>query len=48
MVKKIDDLLKCCMLDIMAPMPVIADHFGLDNIENLYMISGLYQGMFQQ
>jgi hypothetical protein len=33
------------MLDIMPPMPVLADFFWLDNIENLDIILGLYQGM---
>ena len=30
MPKTIDDLVKCCMLDIMPPLAVIADYFGLD------------------
>ena len=34
MPKTIDDLVKCCMLDIMPPLPVIADYFGLNNIDN--------------
>ena len=47
MVKTIDDLVKCCVLDTMPTMPVIADYFGLDNIENLSIILGLYQGMIK-
>jgi hypothetical protein len=51
MPKTIDDLVKCCMLDILPPMPVIADYSGLDNIENsnikLNIILGLYQGMIK-
>ncbi len=35
------------MLDIMLPLPVIADCFGLDNIDNLDIILGLYQGMIK-
>ncbi len=37
----IDDLGKCCMLDNMPPLPVIADYFGLDNIDNLDITLGL-------
>jgi hypothetical protein len=47
MPKTIDDLVKCCMLDIMPPLPVIADYFGLNNIDNLSIILGLYQGMIK-
>ncbi len=47
MVKTIDDLVKCCMLDSMPTMPVIADHFGFDNVEHLSIILGLYQGMIK-
>ena len=47
MPKSIDDLVNCCMLDIVPPMPVIADYFGLDNIENSSIILGLYQGMIK-
>ncbi len=47
MPKTIDDLIKCCMLDIMPPLPVIADYFGLDNIDNVDIILGLYQGMIK-
>ena len=47
MPKTIDDLVKCCMLDTMPSMPVVADYFGLDNIENLSIILGLYQGMIK-
>ena len=47
MPKTIDDLVKCCMLDIMPPLPVIADYFGLNNIDNLDIILGLYQGMIK-
>ena len=47
MPKTIDDLVKCCMLDIMPPLPVIADYFGLDNIDNLDIILGLYQGIIK-
>ena len=47
MVKTIDDLVKCCVLDTMPTMPVVADYFGLDNIENLSIILGLYQGMIK-
>ncbi len=35
------------MLDIMQPMPVIADYVVLDNIENLNILLGLYQGMIE-
>ncbi len=35
------------MLDIMPPLPVIADYFGLDNIDNLDIILGLYQGIIK-
>ncbi len=45
--KTIDVLVKCCMLDIMPPLPVIADYFELDNIDNLDIILGLYQGMIK-
>ena len=47
MPKTIDDLVKCCMLDIMPPLPVIAAYFGLNNIDNLSIILGLYQGMIK-
>ena len=47
MPKTIDDLVKCCMLDTMPPMPVIADYFGFDNIDHLSIILGLYQGMIK-
>ncbi len=47
MPKTIDDLVKCCMLDIMPHLPVIADYYGRDNIENLDIILGLYQGMIK-
>ncbi len=47
MPKTIDDLVKCCMLDIIPPLPVIADYFGLGNIDNLDIILGLYQGMIK-
>ena len=47
MPKTIDDLIKCCMLDIMPPLPVIAAYFGLNNIDNLSIILGLYQGMIK-
>jgi hypothetical protein len=47
MVKTIDDLVKCCMLDIMPRMPVIADYFGLDNVDHLSIILGVYQGMIK-
>ena len=45
MPKTIDDLLKCCMLDIIPPVPVVFDYFGLDNTDNLDVILGIYQGM---
>ena len=38
MPKTIDDLVKCCILYIMPHLPVIADYFGLDNIDNLSII----------
>ena len=47
MTKTIDDLVKCCMLDLMPTMPVIADYFGFDNFEDLSIILGLYQGMIK-
>ena len=47
MVKSIDDLVKCCMMDIMPRMPVIADYFGLDNVDHLSIILGVYQGMIK-
>ena len=47
MTKTIDDLVNCCMLDIIPSMPVIADYFGFDNVENLSIILGLYQGMIK-
>ena len=47
MPKTIDDLVKCCMLDTMPTMPVVADYFGLDNIDNSNIILGLYQGMIK-
>ena len=47
MPKTIDDLLKCCMSDIIPPVPVVADYFGLDNTDNLYVILGIYQGMLK-
>ena len=47
MVKSIDDLVKCCMMDIMPRLPVIADYFGLDNVDHLSIILGLYQGMIK-
>jgi len=50
MTKTIDDLVKYCMLDIIPPLPVIADYFGIENasnIENLSTILGLYQGMIK-
>ena len=47
MPKTIDDLVKCCMMDTMPTMPVVADYFGLDNIENLSIILGLCQGMIK-
>ena len=47
MVKTIDDLVKCCMMDIMPRMPVIADYFGLDNVDHLSIILGVYQGMIK-
>jgi hypothetical protein len=47
MPKTIDDLVKCCMLDFMPPLPVIADYFGLNNIDNLDIILGLHQGMIK-
>jgi hypothetical protein len=47
MTKTIDDLVKCCMLDLMPTMPVIADYFGFDNVEDLSIILGLYQGMIK-
>ncbi len=31
----------------MPPLPVIADYFGLDNIDNLDIILGLYQGIIK-
>lgn len=34
----IDDLVKWCMFDTMPPIPVVADYFGLNNIENLCVI----------
>ena len=47
MVKTIDDLVKCCVLDTMPTIPVIADYFGLDNVAHLSIILGLYQGMIK-
>ncbi len=47
MVKTIDDLFKYCMQDKMPSMPVIADYFGLDNVDHLSIILGLYQGMIK-
>ena len=47
MPKTIDNLVNCCMLDSRPPMPVIVDYFGLDNIDNLSIILGLYQGMIK-
>ncbi len=38
MPETIDDLVKCCMLDIMPSIPVIADYFGLHNTEKLSVI----------
>ncbi len=47
MPKTIDALVKCCMLDIKPPIPVIADCIGLHSIENLSIILGLYEGMIK-
>jgi hypothetical protein len=47
MANTIDDLVKCCMLDIIPPLLVIADYFGLDYIYYLDSILGLYQGIIQ-
>ncbi len=47
MTKTIDDLVKCCMLDYMPPLPVIVDYFGLDNVEDWSIILGLYQSMIK-
>jgi hypothetical protein len=47
MPKTIDDLVKCSVLDTMPTMPVVADYFGLHNIEILRIILGLYQGMIK-
>ncbi len=41
------DLVKYCMQDIMPTIPVIADYFGLDNVDHLGIILGLYQGMIK-
>ncbi len=41
MAKAIDDLVKYCMQDRIPAMPLIADYFGLDNIEYLSIILGL-------
>jgi hypothetical protein len=40
MVKTIDDLVKCCMLDSMPTILVITDYFGFDNVEHLSIILG--------
>jgi hypothetical protein len=42
MLKTIDDLGKCRILDILPPLPLIAAFFGLDNIDNSDIILGLY------
>ena len=47
MTKTIDDLVKCCMLDSMPTIQVIADYFDFDNVEDLSIILGLYQGMIK-
>ncbi len=47
MTKTIDDIVKCCMLDSMPTMPVIADYFGFDNVEDLRIILRLYQGVIK-
>ncbi len=41
MVKTIDDLEKCCMLDVVPTLPVITDYFDLVNVELLDIILGL-------
>ena len=47
MPKTIDDLLNCCLLDIIPPLPVVSDFFGLHNVEHLNIILGIYQGMLK-
>ena len=47
MTKTIDLLVESCMTDLLPPVPVIADYFGLNNIDNLSIILGLYQGMIK-
>ena len=50
MPKTIDLLEKACTLDVIPPLPVLADYFGLENMkneDNLCTILGLYQGLIK-
>ena len=47
MPKTIDDLVECCLQNIIPPVPVLADYFGWDNLHNynedtICLILGLY------
>ena len=50
MPKIIDLLDKACSLDVIPPLQVLADYFGLENMkneDNLCTILGLYQGLIK-
>jgi hypothetical protein len=47
MSKTIDDLVECCLANVIPPIPVLADYFGWDNLhnfdeDNIFLILGLY------
>ena len=47
MPKTIDNLVECCLQNIIPPVPVLADYFGWDNLHNynedtICLILGLY------
>ena len=47
MTKTIDNLVECCLQNIIPPIPVLADYFGWDNLhnyneDNICLILGLY------
>ena len=47
MEKTSDILIECCYKDLIPPIPVIADYFGIAyrNEEDMCIVLGLYQGL---
>ena len=48
--KTADTLIECCYLDVMPPIPVLADYFGkaFGTLDHECVVLGIYQGLVKR